>query len=296
MPASYSESLARRRQLIGDDTNAFRVIDGVGDGYSGVFVDRLADRVLVSTRDCAIPAALASELGGLGVPVFHKRLDRRDKEAPEQVGGPLDSLRFEVVEQGVRLMMDMQAGYSQGLFLDQRDNRRRVRERSKPGDRILNTFSYTGAFSVYAALGGAVTTTLDLAQPCLDWARENFSLNGMEPSSHYFCKGDTFHWLERFARQKRLFNGVVLDPPTFSRNESGKVFRVEDDYGELVDLARSCLAPGGWILCTTNCRGLNGGAFREMVVAAAPGAEVVEYAMPDDFSGEQYLKTVWLNF
>lgn len=295
MPASYSESLARRRRFIADDTNAFRVIDGEGDGYSGVFVDQLADRVLVSTRDCGIPRSLSAELERLGVPVFHKRLDRHDKEAPVQIAGSPETLRFEIMEHGVRLMMDMEAGYSQGLFLDQRDNRFRVRERTKPGDRVLNTFSYTGAFSVYAALAGAVTTTLDLAQPCLDWAKENFRLNGLDVSAHYFCKGDTFHWLERFARQKRLFDGVILDPPTFSRNEKGKVFRVEDDYGELVELACSCLAPGGWILCTTNCRGLSVEAFRKMVVSAAPGAEAVVCEMPGDFPGEQYLKTVWLN-
>lgn len=107
----------------------------------------------------------------------------------------------------------MSTGYSQGIFLDQRDHRRQVRERSAPGMRVLNTFAYTGAFSVYAALGGAQTTTLDLAQPCLDWARENFSLNGIDPATQYFCKGDVRRWLERFSRQGRTFHGIILDPP-----------------------------------------------------------------------------------
>ena len=83
---------------------------------------------------------------------------------PVQIAGPLLPLQFTALEQGVRFKIDMSAGYSQGIFLDQRDHRRRVREKSAPGMRVLNTFAYTGAFSVYAALGGAQTTTLDLAQ------------------------------------------------------------------------------------------------------------------------------------
>lgn len=271
-------------------------MDGAGDGYPEVFVDQLADRILVSTRDCPIPKRLQQELESLGVPVFHKRLDQNIKEAPRQIFGSDSPVKFEIMEQGVRLWINMQAGYSQGLFLDQRDNRKRVMQRSGNGKRILNTFSYTGAFSVYAAMAGAATTTLDLAQPCLDWAKENFTLNGIDPAGQFFCKGDTFHWLERFARQQRMFDGIVLDPPTFSRNENGKVFRVESHYGDLVRLAQACLAPGGWILCTTNCRTLTHGAFLSMVSNAAPEADAVVSEMPPDFRGEQYLKTVWLNY
>ena len=70
-------------------------------------------------------------------------------------------------------------------------------------------------------------------------------LNGIDPSAQYFCKGDARRWLERFARQGRTFHGIILDPPTFSRDDRGKVFRVESHYGELVALARECLEPGG---------------------------------------------------
>ena len=106
--------------------------------------------------------------------------------------------------------------------------------------KVLNTFAYTGAFSVYAALGGAQTTTLDLAQPCLEWARENFRLNGMDPAGQYFCKGDVLHWLERFARQGRTFHGIILD--------------------------------------------------------AAPGARLTHDPMPADFTGEDYLKRLWVDW
>lgn len=282
--------------MIPPDTDAFRVVDGDADGYPGIFIDQLADRILLSTREAVIPSRLLDELRMLDAPVYHKRLDRDVKEAPVQIAGPEVPDEFVIEEQGVRFFINMKSGYSQGLFLDQRDNRMRVRQRSGEGSRILNTFAYTGAFSVYAALGGAVTTTLDLAQPCLDWAKRNMDLNGIDPGSQYFCKGDTFHWLDRFARQKRLFDGIVLDPPTFSRNENGRIFRVESHYGHLVRLARECLAPGGWILCTTNCRTLPHPAFRSMVQEAAPDAHPAVLLMPEDFRGENYLKTIWLDF
>lgn len=296
MSRTYRHCLEYKKGLIPPRTDIFRVIDGEGDGCPDVFVDRLGDRILVSTRDCAIPVNLGRELAELGVPVFHKRLEQNQKEAPAQIAGPVLPLQFEAEEQGVLFRLDMSAGYSQGIFLDQRDHRRQVRERSRPGMKVLNTFAYTGAFSVYAALGGAQTTTLDLAQPCLEWARENFRLNGMDPAGQYFCKGDVLHWLERFARQGRTFHGIILDPPTFSRDDRGRVFRVESHYGELVSLARKCLVRGGWMLCTSNCRKLSHADFRRMVEAAAPGARLTHDPMPADFTGEDYLKRLWVDW
>lgn len=296
MNRTYRHCLDYKKGLIPSDTDIFRVIDGEGDGRPDVFVDQLGDRILVSTRDCPIPADLERELKGGPVPVFHKRLEQNQKEAPVQISGPARPLQFAVTEQGVRFKIDMTAGYSQGIFLDQRDHRRQVRERCRPGMRVLNTFAYTGAFSVYAALGGAQTTTLDLAQPCLDWARENFELNGLDASAQFFCKGDTLHWLERFARQGRTFHGIILDPPTFSRDDRGRVFRVESHYGDLVALAASCLERGGWMLCTSNCRKLDHDGFRRMVARAVPGARLTHDAMPGDFTGEDYLKRLWVGW
>lgn len=296
MSRTYRESLDYRTRKISADTDIFRVIDGEGDGWPDVFVDRLADRLLVSTRDCCIPTPLEKELCSLGVPVFHKSLEKSQKEAPVQIAGPEWPLQFTVTEQGVHFKIDMTAGYSQGIFLDQRDHRRKVRERCSPGMRILNTFAYTGAFSVYAALGGARTTTLDLAQPCLDWAKENFKLNNIDPDTQYFCKGDVRHWLERFARQGRTFHGIILDPPTFSRDDRGRIFRVESHYGDLVSLARECLEPGGWMLCTCNCRKLSHEDFRKMVAQAVPGFKLTHDPMPADFTGEDYLKRLWVDW
>lgn len=295
MDSLLTSLLRKRESVIPPDTSVFRVLDGRGDGFPDVFIDRLGDRWLVATRDCGIPSVLRKELEATGEPVYHKRLDKDNKEAPVQWAGPECASRFLVKEQGVSLWLDTDTGYSQGLFLDQRDNRERVRRLVRPGDRVLNTFSYTGAFSVYAALAGAVTTTLDLAQPCLDWAKENMTANGIDPAEHFFCKGDTLHWLGRFARQERFFRGIILDPPTFSRDRDGNVWRVERDYGRLVSLAASCLVPGGWMLCTTNCRKLSHAEFLEQIrEATPPGTRLETGRMPADFTGEPYLKIVWI--
>lgn len=291
---TLQELINARRAEIPAHTDAFRVVDGTV--WPGVFIDALADRLLVSLRDTALPRGLRDLLEQTGRAVFVKRLDKDVKEPPRQVCGPPLPLRFEIRENGVRYIMDMAAGYSQGLFLDQRLNRAEVRRRCRAGMTLLNTFAYTGGFSVCAALAGATATTLDLAQPCLSWCKENMQANGVDDSKHYFCKGDALHWLDRFARQGRAFDAIVLDPPTFSRDEKGRVWRVERDYGMLVEKAAACLAYKGWILCTTNCRKLSHAAFRAMVQAAAPAATLTPAPMPPDFDGEDYLKCLWCQF
>ena len=278
------------------DTDACRLVDGAGDGLPGIYLDTYAGRYLFSTEVPAAPPELRNWASARPhLSTYWKRLDQRDKESPFHLGGPRQDGPFEIREQGVQFLVSLQAGYSQGIFLDQRENRARVRARCRPGDTILNTFAYTGAFSVYAALGGACTTTLDLSQPYLDWARENLSLNGLDPTSHHFCKGDTFHWLRRFSKQGRRFNGLILDPPTFSRDDRGRVFRAERDYGSLVALASGCLAPGGWLLCTTNCRRLPEAGFDHMVSSALPrGVRLQNHPMPPDFTDAPYLKTLFV--
>lgn len=277
------------------DTDSFRLVDGIGDDLPGIYVDEFAGRRLISTSFPELLPELRDWASSLATPVttYWKRLDQKDRKSPALISGTPVENSFEISERGVRYLVSFQSGYSQGIFLDQRDNRRRVRDRCQPGDTILNTFAYTGAFSVCAALAGATTTTLDLSQPYIDWARRNMELNGINPSSQYFCKGDTFHWLQRFARQKRRFTGIILDPPTFSRDQNGKVFQAEDHYGHLISLAIACLSPNGWLLCTTNCQRLSRTAFSRIVEAAIPSASrTSEFPMPPDFTGDQYLKSI----
>jgi 23S rRNA (cytosine1962-C5)-methyltransferase len=289
-------AIAKRQALRVPGTDAFRLIDGDGDGLPNIELEDFAGRWLLSTRDREVPAAMSVWLRDQDRTVYWKRLDQQQKESPSRLAGPSCEAPFTIHEGGLAFEISFQSGYSQGIFLDQRDNRAELRSRLKPGNTLLNTFSYTGAFSVYAAVAGATATTLDLAQPYLDWAKRNFSLNGFDPAEHFFCKGDTFQWLARFAKQGRKFDGIVLDPPTFSRDKEGKVFRVEKDYGRLAELAFACLAPGGFILASTNCRTLTPRAFEAQVRGASRRHIQTRHApMPADFTGEPYLKSLWVD-
>ena len=288
-------AVAKRSSLLTAETDAVRLIDGAGDGLPGVFLETYAGRWLLSTTTGHIPPPVREWLRDRGVSCYWKRLDQHQKESPTLLCGTDVPEPFLIRENGIRYEISFQSGYSQGIFLDQRDNRAEVRRLMRPGLRLLNTFAYTGAFSVAAAMAGAETTTLDLSQPYLDWAKRNFSHNALDPAAHHFCKGDTFHWLRRFAKQGRTFDAIVLDPPTFSRDEKGKVFRVEENFGELAALAARVLAPGGWMLCCTNFRRMTPGEFERQLLGNLPrNLQARHSPMPPDFTDEAYLKSVWL--
>jgi 23S rRNA (cytosine1962-C5)-methyltransferase len=212
-----------------------------------------------------------------------------------------------------------------GLFLDQRDNRRRFLtghiapefplfskkwlDSKKDGDRqdarptVLNVFAYTCGFSVCAAKGGAKTTSLDLSKKYLEWGRRNFARNGLDPAEHDFIYGDAFDWLGRLAKKGRAFDAVVLDPPTFSQSKERGVFRVEKNYGELVSAALPLVKPAGILLASTNAAEWPPEKFLAIVESSvrASKRKILQqhYApQPPDFPvsrGEPaYLKTVWL--
>jgi len=289
-------ALAKRRPLAGPDTDALRLVDGAGDQLPGIFLESYADRWLLSTTGPLVPPAVGEWLRSQGRSCYWKRLEQHQKESPVHFAGVPVSEPFLIRENGMSFEISFQSGYSQGIFLDQRENRAEVRRRMGPGLRLLNTFAYTGAFSIAAASAGAETTTLDLSQPYLDWVRRNFTHNRLDPAAQHFCKGDTFHWLRRFAKQNRRFDGIVLDPPTFSRDEKGKIFRVEENFGELAALAAAVLAPGGWLLCCTNFRGLSSLDFERQLAVAVPRLGKRRHApMPPDFTAEPYLKSLWLS-
>jgi 23S rRNA (cytosine1962-C5)-methyltransferase len=288
-------AVAKRAHLLDSAANAVRLVDGAGDGLPGLILETYAGHWLVSTNGDLLAPAVRSWIRDQGVSCYWKRLDRHQKDSPSHLSGALVEAPFLIRENGQISEISFQSGYSQGIFLDQRDNRATVRRLMAPGQRLLNTFAYTGAFSVAAALAGAETTTLDLSQPYLDWARRNFTHNALDPAAHHFCKGDTFHWLRRFAKQGRSFDGIVLDPPTFSRDEKGKLFRVEENFGELAALAAEILAPGGWLLCSTNCRNLGLNEFQKQLRCTPQRPLSARHSpMPEDFTDEPYLKSVWL--
>ncbi len=299
-PPLLLSALHRRRSLASPadgPTTAYRLLDGNGDGWPGVEIDSYGGHWIVQTRDLPFPDSLRDLPPELCRSLWWKRLDQQDKQAPQCLAGSPPPGPFPVRELGLSYEIDLAAGYSQGLFLDQRPQRDRLRQRLLPGQRLLNLFAYTGAFSVAAAAQGAIATSVDLSRPYLDWARRNFTLNGFDPDAHFFCRGDSFAWLRRFAKTGRTWDAIVLDPPTFSRNADGALFRLEHDLPELIALCLRVLAPGGWLLASTNHRGLSPARFRSLVEQGAPPGRLRSLApgtMPPDFTDAPYLKSLWL--
>ncbi len=296
-------ALERRGKILqGEEgTDAFRVIDGADDGFDdGTVIDQFAGRWLVQTLGGSLPPRdLISVLERMGRSVWWKRLDKVERTPPRLLLGAAEDGPFVIRERGVCFEVDFAAGYSQGIFLDQRLNRKEVARRAPNTGTVLNLFAYTGAFSIVAALGGSLATTLDLSSNYLNWARRNFELNGMDPSGHYFCRGDALDWLDRWAKSGRTFDGVIADPPTFSRNESGRVWQVKKDCAVLVERVARVLAPGGWALFCTNYRGMGEFAFetevrRGLAAAGMDSPAIAPNPMPAEYSGERYLKSIWV--
>lgn len=289
-------AIAAREGLRRDGTNALRLVDGEGDGLAGVEIEDFAGRWVVQTREGGFPEWLRGVRNELKGPraIYWKRLGK-EKEAPVWVEGEAVTEPFEVIENGMRFWIDFSAGYSQGIFLDQRENRAEVRRRAH-GKRMLNCFAYTCGFGVAAGLGGGETVNVDLSKRYLEWGRRNYELNGIG-TGHEFIFGDALNWMERFARKGRKFDMVILDPPTFSRDKEGRVFTVEDGFPGLVQAAESVLSESGAIFCSTNQRALTAAGFRRLIMSglAKAGAwRMEERRMPGDFTGEQYLKACWV--
>lgn len=303
-------------------TNAFRLIHGASDGWPGWYVDKLGDYLLsesaapLNGRQGDELKRLAEILGSRGA--YHKILSRHVRKAsvadasPQLVFGEAAPERFEILENGVRYEMSFHEGYSVGLFLDQRDNRRRFLtghvaadfpRLPAPGSQLLNCFAYTCGFSVCAAKAGWRTTSLDLSKKYLEWGKRNFALNGFDPAAHDFIYGDTFDWLRRLAKKGRAFDAIVLDPPTFSQSRETGVFRAEKNFGDLVRAALPVLQPGGVLLASTNAADWPPETFLAGVTEAVCGANRKitrqHYVpQPPDFPVNRaepaYLKTVWL--
>jgi 23S rRNA (cytosine1962-C5)-methyltransferase len=305
-------------------TNAFRVLNGASDGWPGCYVEKLGDYLLsesahpLNEDQFAELSRLAGELGAQGA--CHKILSRRVRGAgaqavsPRHVLGAVPAAQFEIRENGLRYEASFAEGYSYGLFLDQRDNRRRLQTghiaagfelstgRAHPLT-VLNTFAYTCAFSVSAAASGGQATSLDLSKKYLEWGRRNFALNSIDLAGQDFIYGDVFDWLRRLAKKGRKFDVVLLDPPTFSQSRESGVFQAERDYATLVKAALGVLNSGGVLLASCNTQGWPPEAFASDVesVVKQAGWQITQrhYApQPPDFPVSRaepaYLKTLWL--
>lgn len=290
-----TEQLKSLTQAPDEKTNAWRIYH---DPRAGIWVDHFDGRWLVQTKDRSFPQFLIDLAEGVATSIYWRPRDKAASTAPEHQWGEVVKERFPVKENGAKYWIDFSSGYSSGIFLDQRLNRLRVQKSVNAGDRVLNTFAYTGAFSVMAALGGAITTTCDLSRTYLDWTWDNFRLNGLNPDDHFGCKGDTFDWMGAFKKKERTFHGVILDPPTFSRNKK-KTFRTDLDYGDLAGLAAEIVEPGGWILACANTHKLSSQDFRRDVLAGIEraGRSVKGFEpqkMPPEFHNDDYLKSLWV--
>jgi 23S rRNA (cytosine1962-C5)-methyltransferase len=285
-------AISRRSGLRLPETNVRRLVNGAGDGLDGVIIDDFAGRWLISIKESGSPPKLPLELGYRSL--YAKALSKNEKNPPSHIEGEQLTERFRVREHGLSYWVDFQSGYSQGLFLDQRMNRQRLRELC-PGKTVLNTFAYTCSFGVAAVASGAKAVNLDLSRNYLEWGQENYRLNGLEPEPTDFIYGDVFDWLSRFAKRGRRFNLVVLDPPTFSRNRTSGVFRAEEDYGGLLERALRVVEPDGILLCCLNTHQISLPHFRDILRNGLPApVDLRPMPMPEDFPGSDYLKSYWV--
>ena len=190
--------------------------------------------------------------------IFGRLLPRKSVEraAPRLLSGnPGASPRTTVTERRLKFGIDFAAGYSVGLFIDQRENRSDLRKLALR--RLLNCFAFTCSFSVAAASAGTQTVNVDLSKKWLARGRENFRLNGLSTNGHRFIEDDVRPFLRRLARRGEKFDVIILDPPTFSRAPGGKAFRVEHDFADLLLGALELAMRGTQILLSTNCATLD---------------------------------------
>jgi len=291
------------------ETDAYLWIDRHHDGFGRLRLERLGHVALALHYDEG-SAALAPEW----LDAWNDTLDLRavyEQRRPRGGGGGEARRvsgsappRFEVVELGLRYLIDLEASAtSSGLFLDQRETRRRLLSGELAGKTVLNVFAHTGSLSVAAASAGAETLTLDLSKHYLDWARENLRLNAIAPEDHDFVFGDALEWMDRFAKKGRTFDLVLVDPPSSSTaKRGGKRWVVERDLHALVTRGAQLCAPGGTLFVSTNLHRMRWPGFLEQIAkgltAAGRTAAVETQTLPLDHrsgSGDPpYLKAAWI--
>ena len=284
-----------------EQTNAYRVCT-----FSDGWVDRYGSDALVSYKTPIAQERLTTELflWSLSVNfkftrVFARFLPKQnaEREAPKLVvGDPAAPLQTTAMERSLLYGIDFAAGYSVGLFVDQRHNRSYVRHvRPKT---MLNCFAYTCAFSVVAASVGAQTVSVDLSKKSLNRGRENFELNSLPTDDHRFIADDAMEVLPRLGRKGEKFDVIILDPPTFSRSKAGKQFQVEEDFEKLLLMALEVAGRDAHILLSTNCTTLNEKGLQVMgrfclKASRRAGNFHSEPPLPD-YPRDAGARTVWL--
>ncbi|MBC7784097.1 MAG: class I SAM-dependent rRNA methyltransferase [Burkholderiales bacterium] len=322
-----SNALDLRRPLIGE-TQAYRVFSGEADGVPGVFVDLYGQGAVLIIYEGTAPRgfnaeveagtvlALLAPLGARAVylKIFAKDRSRLGGELPPGVTNPQPAAgealpeAILIRENQWQLEIRLYDGLSTGLFLDQRANRawvsRWVADRCRGNTSetaVLNTFAYTCAFSIAAAVGGTRngvvggvgTTSVDVSGRYLDWGKRSFAHNGIDIAAHRFARMDTFEFFAYAGRKGLRYDLIILDPPSFASGNKKKKIRpwsAASDYARLVSEASGLLKPRGVIFASTNTQDLcrAGRLEREIVKGIGRVPRWVELpAPPIDFARDQ---------
>src|SRR6184192_3144474 len=258
-------TLLRDFRAEGTDSHRLCTIE---DGW----VERFGRDILISFKRVLSRERLVAELQSWTASVgfqfrriFARFVPRKseEREPPRLIfGDPGGNLQTIATERHLKFGIDFGTGYSPGLFLDQRENRRYVRHIAPR--RLLNCFAYTCSFSVCAACKGANTVNIDLSKKSLARGRENFALNNLSTIDHRFITDDVQSVLPRLSRRGEKFDAIILDPPTFSRAPGGKRFQVQHDFESLLISALAVAERDAHVLVATNCSALGERALEVM--------------------------------
>ena len=277
-------ALATRREFpIAEQSNATRLIYAESDGIPGLIVDRYADVLVLQSLTAGSEfwkealADLLLEETGCSTIYERSDADVRELEGLEPktgvLRGNLSSLIFPIIEHSLKFNVNLQSGHKTGSYLDQRENRLRVRGLAKDKE-VLDCFSYTGGFTVNALAGGAKSViSIDSSAEALELLKENIALNSLPPDHHTPLEGDVFQLLRRFRDENRSFDMIILDPPKFAPT-AGQAERAARGYKDINLLAFKLLRPGGLLITFSCSGGIDAGLFQKIIAGAALDAGV----------------------
>ncbi|MED1205947.1 class I SAM-dependent rRNA methyltransferase [Heyndrickxia acidicola] len=296
-----------------NDTTAFRVFNGEGDGIGGLTIDYFDGYYLLTWYSEGIYSFKETILHSLTALADYKGVYEKKRfntkgtyvEDDDFVMGERGEFPLIVKENGVNFAVYLNDGAMVGVFLDQRDVRKTIRDQYANGKTVLNMFSYTGAFSVFAAKGGALkTTSVDLANRSRAKTIEQFSINAIDAESQDIIVEDVFHYLKYAVKKQVAFDMVILDPPSFARSKK-HTFSAAKDYKNLLKDTIAITNKNGVIVASTNASGFGMKKFKGFIEGAfkETGEKfkyMEEFSLPCDFKTIRefpegnYLKVVFI--
>lgn len=291
-------SLAARRTLeIEKHSNAARWIYAESDRIPGLIVDRYGDVLVLQSLTAGSEfwketlADLLLEETTLSTIYERSDSDVRELEGlATKVGnlrGELSSLAFPITEHDLKFNVNLQSGHKTGSYLDQRENRLRVRELAKDKE-VLDCFCYTGGFTVNALAGGAkAVLSIDSSAEALELLRENIGLNQLDATRHTALEGDVFQLLRKFRDENRSFDMIILDPPKFAPT-AAQAERAARGYKDINLFAFKLLRAGGTLVTFSCSGGIDAGLFQKIVAGSALDAGVEAQIVEHLFQGADH--------